>query len=240
MDESKVFELDEDSKVFEMIEEIKSEFGWPVVDLELEDHDIYKILEASLKFLKKYITLEHMCTVNVINKGRVDLSKLGISYITDVSPSESGYDTDSSDSLDDISVITLASSEAKKTFLNDLRYQWIKPYLYIDYSSSGSSSWMTVDNGGGGASSRATIRFVKDYKTSEELLNDDDTCEWSDFLKRIAVSKVKRVLGRIRTKYKPQNSGYDMDGDTLLAEAESDLVTIKQELEDSSTGFFPI
>ena len=75
--------------------------------------------------------------------------------------------------------------------------------------------------------SQVTIRYVPDYKDVSEINNDT----WLDYLIRMSVANMKLALGRSRSKYTIEGSNVSLDGDTLLAEANSELETIRNELE---------
>ena len=47
---------------------------------------------------------------------------------------------------------------------------------------------------------------------------------------------MKKALGRTRSKYKIEGSNVTLDGDTLLAEANAELETIRSELNTSTSN----
>lgn len=75
--------------------------------------------------------------------------------------------------------------------------------------------------------SQVTIRYVPDYKDVSEIENRT----WQDYLIRLAEANMKKALGRTRSKYTIEGSNVTLDGEALLAEANAELETIRQELE---------
>lgn len=72
-----------------------------------------------------------------------------------------------------------------------------------------------------------TVRYVPDYQDVSEIVSDT----WLNYLIRMSEANVKISLGRSRSKYKIDGSNVSLDGDTLLAEANEELKTIREELE---------
>lgn len=72
-----------------------------------------------------------------------------------------------------------------------------------------------------------TVRYVPDFQDVSEIKNTT----WQDYLVRLSEAHMKRALGRTRSKYKITGSNVELDGDTLLTEADADLTKIREELD---------
>lgn len=72
-----------------------------------------------------------------------------------------------------------------------------------------------------------TIRYVPDYQDVSEIKSPT----WIDYLIRLSEANMKKALGRSRSKYTIEGSNVSLDGDVLLQEANSELETIRAELE---------
>ena len=72
-----------------------------------------------------------------------------------------------------------------------------------------------------------TIRYVPEYTDVSEIKSHT----WIKYLIRLSEAYMKLSLGRARSKYKVSDSNVELDGDTLLSEAQSDFETIRSELE---------
>lgn len=71
-----------------------------------------------------------------------------------------------------------------------------------------------------------TIRYVPDFQDVSEIENP----VWVDYLRRLAVAYCKLALGRVRSKYRISDSNVELDGETLLQEANQELTDIRNEL----------
>ena len=71
-----------------------------------------------------------------------------------------------------------------------------------------------------------TIRYVPIYEDVSEITGQT----WIDYLVRMSEANMKKALGRSRSKYKIEGSNVSLDGDQLLAEANAELETIRNEL----------
>ena len=76
-----------------------------------------------------------------------------------------------------------------------------------------------------------TIRYKPMYKDVSEIVSDT----WIDYLVRMGTANMKLALGRSRSKYKLANSNVELDGDQLLSEANEELKTIREELENKKS-----
>jgi hypothetical protein len=78
-----------------------------------------------------------------------------------------------------------------------------------------------------------TIRYVPDYQDVSEIKNPT----YVDYILRMATAYMKLSQGRSRSKYKISDSNVELDGDILLQEANSELETIREELEKKRKKF---
>ncbi len=76
--------------------------------------------------------------------------------------------------------------------------------------------------------SQVTVRYVPNFKDVSEIQSPI----WVDYLVRLSEAYMKLALGRSRSKYTVEGSNVSLDGDVLLQEANSNLETIRAELED--------
>ena len=76
--------------------------------------------------------------------------------------------------------------------------------------------------------SQVTVRYVPNFKDVSEIKSPI----WIDYLVRLSEAYMKLALGRSRSKYTVEGSNVSLDGDVLLEEANSNLETIRAELED--------
>ena len=81
-----------------------------------------------------------------------------------------------------------------------------------------------------------TVVYNKNLVNVEEIQDD----YWVNYLIRLSLAYTKETLGRIRSKYKMTSAPYELDGDTLLSEAQSELTELRQFLQDNDNLFMPI
>ena len=82
--------------------------------------------------------------------------------------------------------------------------------------------------------SHVTIRYVPNYHDVSEIKSPT----WINYLVRLSEAYMKKALGRTRSKYKIEGSNVTLDGETLLEEANSELETIRTELEAKKHKLF--
>lgn len=81
-----------------------------------------------------------------------------------------------------------------------------------------------------------TIAYTREFASVEDIYEPF----WQEKLRKLALALTKEVLGRIRSKYTANSSSYQLDGNTLLAEAQSELSDIRAFLDANSDVLFPI
>ena len=81
-----------------------------------------------------------------------------------------------------------------------------------------------------------TVRYVPNYNDVSEIV--DET--WINYLIRLSEANMKKALGRSRSKYTVEGSNVSLDGEALLAEANAELETIREELEARKNKFVSI
>lgn len=81
-----------------------------------------------------------------------------------------------------------------------------------------------------------TIAYSRELECVEDIYEPF----WQDKLRRLALAMTKEVLGRIRSKFTPSNATYQLDGNTLLSEAQSELANIRAFLDANSDILFPM
>jgi hypothetical protein len=81
-----------------------------------------------------------------------------------------------------------------------------------------------------------TIQYIPDYKDVEEITE----VFWMDIILRLATAYAKQVIGRIRSKYTLNSSTYNLDGETMLSEANTEIQEIRSFLTANQDIVFPI
>lgn len=224
-------------------DEILLKLTGDVLNIELSDTSLTKIINSSLREIQRYI--DTVATVTIPYQKCIDLSNYKISSIIGVRRSE-GYIGETVDDnqyatmdpmyasqwqiLNGLGNIDRLSSYAynyaswntilqiRNTTSTDLAHYYDKPSnkLYINVSSN--------------LPKTITLLYVPRFDDVSEITSDF----WIDVLIRMAVAQSKIIVGRVRSKFKQSNALWTLDGDTLLQEGTTELTTLREELRSST------
>jgi len=225
-------------------EEIKFKLSGGVLELELEDTQIDKIVDAALREVQRYIDTVALKTVKY--ESCIDLSTWKVNDVTAVYRSSplatttnaNGSTDYSSDpmylmqwqmlsgggtmlnfndyALNYMSYATM--NQIQNTLSTDLAYYYDKPSekLYINIAN--------------GTPNEVTIAYISRFDDVSQVTSD----YWIDILMRLSVALAKTILGRIRSRYTQSNALWTQDGETMLAEGTEELNAIRESLQANS------
>ena len=230
------------------VDEIKLNVTGGLLDIEIEDAVIQKIVEASMRELQRYICSTKLLTIPY-NKC-IDLSEYSVNSISRVyrasamglsSNSENGtfmdpaqmsllqvaYNSGGLHNFSDYVSNYLAYTtlqQMRNTISTDLSwyYEDAKKLLYVN----------TVLESG----TDITIEFVPRYNSVDEITSDF----WIDVLMRLSISLTKVALGRIRSRYTQSNALWQQDGATMLQEGQQELAELRAYLQKNTNLVYPI
>lgn len=228
-------------------EEIKLKLSGEVVDLELEDEQLTAIINAAFREIQRYIDTTVLITVPF--KKCIDLSEYKINSVVSIYRTQ-GYLTDDSNNAGMIDpmyasqwqliagvgnlynfndyVYNLGAwntlLQTRNTLSTDLafRYEPDTHQLYIN---------VAADN-----PQNITVEYVPRYDNVDEVKSD----YWIDIIMRMSIALAKTIVGRIRTKFKLNNSLWQIDGDTLIAEGNAELAELRAFLTQNTQLCYPI
>jgi hypothetical protein len=178
------------------VDGIKTQLGYAVVQIEISDDSIGKLVMQALQELKRYISDTR--TVTVPYNESMDLTPYEIydvKYImrtnnptriadfNDVVYMSINKFPPNSLSLTDYRRMMLIN-QAKNTLSTDLEFHWEAPMLYV------STTYPKPDE--------ITVAYTPDYQDPSELTEP----HWMNLLRRLSLGLTKEALGRIRGKYK--------------------------------------
>lgn len=221
-------------KMSEIVEFIKDQLGGQVLDLELNDEQIKKIVEQSFKQIIHYIS--DLYTLHTTYNNCIDLSKYNVDNVQYVLrgqdnisvglPFELPYLTllnnNGSSNINLDNYMNALTVKRNMNYLStDLDFVWDKPNqkLYITANPVKPSSIVIV--------------FKPQYNKVEDIKED----YWITQLQEMSLARTKIILGRIRSKYTSSSTKFSLDGQTLLQEGNADLAAIKQRLDDNKDIF---
>lgn len=228
-------------KMSEIVEQVSFVLGIPAVD-NTEGLSVEQAVLISFRELKRYMRTPTEKTVPFAT--RIDLHSVGI-YTKDirtVMPAQPriGLTMSSIDSGNVFQVaaaVNVYSQIGQTTSLNidpimtEMAMAQVRNTLATDFQwSFDINNQVIYVTHRDPRPAMVTIRYVPDYQDVSEIQEN----VWLDYLFRLSEANMKKALGRARSKYTIEGSNITLDGETLLAEANSELETIRTELTNNS------
>ncbi|MBO7734835.1 MAG: hypothetical protein J6S67_19905 [Methanobrevibacter sp.] len=228
-------------------DEIKFVLTGGVIDLELDDSALDKVINSAFREVQRYITSTKIITVPF--KKCIDLTGCGVEAVTAVFRTE-GYTSDTSEGTYPVDpmlasqwqllsgvgnlynfqdyVLNYASwntiLQIRNTTSTDLAFRWDRSSnkLYINIATS--------------APAYITIEFIPRYNDVSEVVSD----YWIDVIMKLSVALTKVILGRIRGRYTQTNALWLQDAQTMLEEGNAELRELREHLLNNAMLPYPI
>ena len=227
-------------------EEIRLKLTGGVLDMEINDETLDKIINSSLREIQRYICSTELITVPYSKC--IDLSQYKINAIANVYRTEAfglnggqiNSTTDpmyaqqwqlfSGGNLNNFSNYALnyaawsTLQQVRNTLSTDMfwKYDERKKQLYVNASQ--------------GTPANVTIEYVPRFDSVEEVVSDF----WIDNLINMAVATTKITLGRIRSRYTQTNALWAQDGERLLEEGNAELTALREYLRANTQLTYPV
>lgn len=247
-------------KLEEFVEHIKDELTGGILELEISDDEIGKLVKLALHEVQRHIDETRLVTVpfascidlgpyvdeeGVEHPGFKHSSIIKVyrtSPIGDLSNDNTGIS-----SIDPMyAQVWLAYSNGGSMYnLNNYLTNYMSYNTLLQLRNTTSTDLAFKEdkhenklyiNVSGGNPKEVTIEYVPIFEDVDDVKSD----YWIDILQRLALALTKRVLGRIRTFAKQSNALYTIDGDTILAEGNEELKELREILRNNSNLFLPI
>ena len=231
----------------EYIDDIKLELTGGILELEIDDTIIGKIVNKALKELQRYIDTTKIITVPFATC--IDMKGFECSAITNIYRTSSVGSDSSKEAFADpmylqswlISSGTSGSMyNLNKYLMNYMSYNTLLQIrnttstdLNFKYDKSADKLYINVAYG---QPEMITIEYIPIYKDVSEVTSD----YWIDILKRLSLAMTKVTLGRARTRFTQSGSLWSQDGDTILSEGNSELNALREILRNNSAMFYPV
>lgn len=221
-------------------DEIKLKLTGDVLDLELDDATLDKIINSALREVQRYIDTTVYETIPYSKC--IDLSPRKINMIAKVFRSQpiSSAQT-SSGSLTDPAYLTITqlssgnqyyyNSDYTSNYASYLYGMQIKNTLSTDlafrYDRSTNKLYINsiIDT-----PSSITIEYIPRFDNVEEIYQDF----WIDIIVKLSVAITKVTLGRIRSRFTQSGALWTQDGEAILAEGNAELNDIREKLKTST------
>ena len=229
-----------DMTLAEYTDEISFQLGGSVLELEIKD-DLPRCVNRAFREIKRYVTTPAYITLPYSTAsgagGTLDLKKYNVYSVINVMRPNS-YNSLSMNTLD---VFGLNQTYASMTNINAygkrmLRLQQINTISTdLDFIWDAHTKQLSITMNPP-YTSQVTIQYIPDYQSVEEITE----VYWVDFILKLSTAYAKQVLGRIRSKYTLNSAQYNLDGETLLAEANNEITEIQNFLKSNVDLAFPI
>ena len=229
------------------VDEVKLRLTGGVLQLEIDDATIMKIINSAFREVQRYIDTSVLETIPF--SSCIDLSPRKVTAVTRIYRSE-GFTTESSEqsSMQDPMLVQqwqLLSGNGNVLSMSDyaLNYAaWstslqIRNTLSTDlafrYDAASNKLYITTSSG---TPTYITIEYIPRYESVDQIFSD----YWIDILTRLSVALTKVTLGRIRSRYTQSGALWTQDGEQLLSEGNEELNAIREHLVTNTQLVYPI
>lgn len=227
-------------------EEVKLKITGGVLDCELDDATIDKVIMSALRELRRYYRSVQLVTTDFSRC--IDMTEFDCSSVEAVFRTEGFVQAGGNKiSMDPMYVGQWQLISGTGNMYN------LQNYIY-DYAA-----WNTLQqlrnttstdltfrfdkktnllyiNTMGYNPTRITIEYIKTLSSVEDIYEE----YWIDVLIRLSVALTKVTLGRVRSRYTLSNAIWAQDGETMLAEGNAELDYLRQHLLDNTQLSYPI
>lgn len=229
-------------------DEIRTKLGATILDLELDDSSLDKVINSAFREIQRYIDTTKLATIQY--KPCIDLSDCGVSSVSRVFRARSYLGDENYNDPTSIIDPIYASQwqlmsgnglynmqnwtynyaawntmlQIRNTLSTDLTFRFDRHtnYLYINVAYDKPQF--------------ITIEYVPRYNDVSEIVSD----YWIDKLILLACALTKVTIGRIRSRYTQSNALWTQDGETLLEEGNQELAEIREALVTNTQLFYPM
>lgn len=235
-------------------EEIQLKLTGDLLESELDEDTLNKIIKSALRELQRYITSTKLITIPY--KRCIDLSnpedtngeELNVNSVVMIYRTEDLTGVSSSGSITDpmqIAAWQLVSGMGNLRNFQDAVWNYgawttlgqirntISTDLAFRYDKATDKLYI---NTSAGTPSSITIEYIPKIEDVSEITSE----YWIDMLMRLSIALTKVTLGRIRTRYTQSNALWTQDGDTILAEGREELTNLREALLANSELCYPI
>lgn len=230
------------------VSEIKTQLTGDVLDLELEDSTIEKLVNSAFREIQRYIDTTVLKTMPY--KSCIDLTDLKVSSVSRVFRAQGYMAISGEDGDQPIDPMYLAqwqimSGNGQIYNMNDWIYNYASWNTALQIRNTVSTDLLyrfekhtnkLYINASFDQPEMITIEYVPRYNDVSQIVSD----YWIDMLIKLSLALAKVTLGRIRSKYTQSNALWTLDGATLLTEGTAELNAIRESLQRNTQLVYPI
>ncbi len=238
-------------------DEIRLKLTGGLIDLELDDVTIDRIVQSCMRELQRYITSTKLITIpysRCINLQEITddlgnpikVSSVSRVYRTDSFAGDSGgtYTNAVTDPML-ASQWQLLSGVGNMNGFQDYVYNYAawntlsqirnvtSTDLAFRYDKASNLLYINISEG---IPSRITVEYIPLFEKVEDITSD----YWIDILVRMSVATAKIMVGRIRSRYTQSGALWSQDGEAILAEGLEEIRGLRESLQTDSQLCYPI
>ena len=240
------------------VEEIKLQLTGNLLELEIDDETIVKVIYSAFREIQRYIDLTVYETMEY--SPCIDLNPRKVNAVADVFRAQGLVSTTGDDSsTTSTSYVGLQQDPLNLSLWQGLagNYGYASynlsnyAYNYMAYATAQQirntlstdlafrydrSKNLLYINTSMGTPIYITVKYIPRFDDPSEVYSD----YWIDMIVKMSVALTKIVLGRIRSRFTQSNALWTQDGETILAEGNAELAAIRAELKESTQLFYPV
>lgn len=207
--------------------------GGTVLNIEIGDEEIQELIMIAVETVSPYSVDTKYLTYPYSTK--INLASEGIKEVLRVMPGVqiSSYDEMGSEYVFDFTMWSSVDRVSKDNVLNMMKRK-ITPDVDIPFQYDEESKNLMLRPGA--CAGMVTIEGVKEIDSVDDI-RDELTLKWV-WLYTLALAK--EVVGRIRSKVTSSNVPIQLDGPSLLAEAQAEKAKLEQALVSEQNGIVPV
>lgn len=217
-----------------LVEEIKLMLGFPVLNLEITDAQIEILIDMAFrKIAPKIVGITYK---TVAPAPRIDLEPLGVKEVLKAYPTitmdnvmPSGNTTFTNELYFDFQLNKKVSQSTMFSRIIDsttsvspdidyeIGFKIVDHYLFLSSTDLACS---------------VTLECLTEYNSVEDV--DDERAQ--SWIRSYSLTLAKEVVGRIRSKFRSGSIPVELDGETLLSEAQAEKQDLEERLENTDFG----
>ena len=227
------------------IDEIKLDVTGGVLELEIPDETLQKIVQSAMREMQRYICSTKIMTLPY--QKAIDLKDKHVNAVARVYRADGTTSSSEGQTTDPVQVglWQLTSNMGNMYNFTDYTYRYaayntlqqigntLSTDLSFYYDDAISKLYINTRLSEG---SLITIEYIPRYDNVEEITSDF----WVDVLMRLSKALTKITLGRIRGRYTQSNALWTSDAATMLQEGQSELSELRNYLQQNTQLLYVI
>lgn len=224
-------------------DEIRLKLTGYLLELEIDDPTLDKIIKAALREVQRYIcstsiiTIPYKKCINLSNKEETNGIQIKANSVSRVYRTEGYVNNGDSTTMDPMQVAQwqLLSGTGNMYNFQDYVYNYLSWNSLLQIRNTTSTDLAFIFdkasnnlyiNTSSNSPEFITVEYVPDYTDVEQVTSDF----WIDVIMQMAIAITKMTLGRIRSRYTQSNALWTQDGEAILQEGNAEYQALQEYL----------